>query len=54
LQTPHEAQATSAEVWPWLIHQATQAVTEKMAVGWIQHCGYFFKGDIDMYIFNKH
>ncbi|KJA21014.1 hypothetical protein HYPSUDRAFT_141492, partial [Hypholoma sublateritium FD-334 SS-4] len=38
----HEAQATSREVRPWLIHQATDAITEEMACGWIENCGYTF------------
>ena len=38
----HEAQATSPEVRPWLIHQASEFVTEEMAQGWIKNCGYSF------------
>jgi len=39
----HEAQATLPEVQPWLIHQATEIITEEMAIGWIENCGYSFK-----------
>ena len=38
----HEAQATSPEVRPWLIHQAMEVITEEMAIGWIENCGYSF------------
>lgn len=44
----HEAQATSAEGRAWLIHQATDSVTEKMAIGWIQNCGYSFQIEQDI------
>ena len=38
----HEAQATSPEVRPWLIHRAMEVITEEMAIGWIENCGYSF------------
>ena len=36
----HEADATSPNVRPWLIHQATMAVASEDAIGWILNCGY--------------
>ena len=39
----HEAQATSPKVQPWLIHQATEIITEEMAISWIKNCGYSFE-----------
>ncbi|KIJ19340.1 hypothetical protein PAXINDRAFT_68992, partial [Paxillus involutus ATCC 200175] len=36
----HEAQATSPEVRPWLIHQASLLVTPEDAEAWIHNCGY--------------
>ncbi|KJA12883.1 hypothetical protein HYPSUDRAFT_152189, partial [Hypholoma sublateritium FD-334 SS-4] len=43
-----EAQAVSAEVRPWLIHQAIDTVTQEMAEGWIQNCGYSFIDEIEL------
>lgn len=36
----HEAEAVRPEVRPWLIHQATLAITVHHAEGWILNCGY--------------
>ena len=38
----HEAQAVSPESRPWLIHQARLAITEEMAIEWIENCQYSF------------
>ena len=43
----HEAQAVAPEGWPWLIHQARLAITDKMAIGWIANCGYSFSDEIN-------
>lgn len=43
----HESQAVSPEVRPWLIHQARLAITEDMAIGWIENCGYAFLDEIN-------
>jgi len=42
-----EAQAVSPEVRPWLIHQARLAITDEMAIGWIENCGYSFSDEIN-------
>jgi transposase len=36
----HEAEALRLDARPWLIHQATMAVTTNDAEGWIINCGY--------------
>lgn len=36
----HEAEAVRPEVRPWLIQQATLAITAEDAEGWIINCGY--------------
>jgi hypothetical protein len=43
----HESQAVSPAVRPWLIHQARLAITEDMAIGWIENCGYTFFDEIN-------
>lgn len=36
----HEAEATSPEARPWLMHQAIASISSEHALGWITNCGY--------------
>ncbi|KAJ3497410.1 hypothetical protein NLJ89_g10351 [Agrocybe chaxingu] len=38
----HEAEAVNRDCRPWLIHQAAASLTQEMAEGWIENCGYTF------------
>ncbi len=39
----HETQALTEDARPWLIHQATEAITPEMAQRWIENSGYTFE-----------